>query len=117
MHLSEPVAQRRFGSVRGHTAGVRVRLGAGFCRRDPHGLPRGTAIATEEGQFLKSQPMTTQVGSLLVVDDDEFSRQGLARHLERHGYSVSGAAGGREAVELLGCRRFDLVLLDVMMPG
>jgi two-component system, sensor histidine kinase len=61
--------------------------------------------------------MSIQASSLLVVDDDEFSREGLARHLERHGYCVSGAGSGREAVELLGCRRFDLVLLDVMMPG
>jgi signal transduction histidine kinase len=61
--------------------------------------------------------MTTQGNSLLIVDDDDFSREGLARHLRRHGYEVSGAGGGREALELLGGRRFDLVLLDVMMPG
>src|ERR671936_1182620 len=61
--------------------------------------------------------MNTEAPSLLVVDDEELNREGLARHLRRHGYAVSLAKGGREAIELLGQRHFDLVLLDVMMPG
>src|SRR5439155_13425700 len=61
--------------------------------------------------------MTTQSGSLLIVDDDELSREGLARRLQRQGYEVACAGGGRQALEMLGGRRFDLVLLDVMMPG
>jgi sigma-B regulation protein RsbU (phosphoserine phosphatase) len=51
------------------------------------------------------------------VDDEELNREGLARRLQKHGYEVSLAASGREAVEALGGRRFDLVLLDIMMPG
>lgn len=61
--------------------------------------------------------MSTETTSLLVVDDEELNREGLARHLQRHGYSVTVAASGREAIELLGRHRFDLVLLDIMMPG
>src|SRR5262245_52921978 len=61
--------------------------------------------------------MTAEPGSILIVDDEDLNREGLARRLERHGYRVTGAKGGREAIELLGWRRFDLVLLDVMMPG
>src|SRR3954451_19034608 len=61
--------------------------------------------------------MTAPASSLLIVDDEELNREGLARHLARHGYEVTGARSGREAIELLGGRRFDLVLLDVMMPG
>jgi sigma-B regulation protein RsbU (phosphoserine phosphatase) len=61
--------------------------------------------------------MTTSQASLLIVDDEELNREGLARRLQRHGYEVAAAKGGREAIELLGGRRFDLVLLDVMMPG
>jgi sigma-B regulation protein RsbU (phosphoserine phosphatase) len=55
--------------------------------------------------------------SILVVDDEELNREGLTRRLQRHGYEVTAARTGREAVELLGERRFDLVLLDIMMPG
>jgi signal transduction histidine kinase len=61
--------------------------------------------------------MSAANGSLLIVDDDEPGREGLARRLRRQGYEVCCASGGREALEALGGRRFDLVLLDVMMPG
>src|SRR5262249_44705303 len=43
--------------------------------------------------------------------------EGLARRLQRQGYEVACAGGGRQAIAMLGARRFDLVLLDVMMPG
>src|ERR671929_2077710 len=61
--------------------------------------------------------MNTEAPSLLVVDDEELNREGLARHLRRHGYAVSLAKSGREAIQQLGDGRFDLVLLDIMMPG
>src|SRR6188472_4659452 len=55
--------------------------------------------------------------SLLIVDDEELNREGLARRLQRHDYEVVSARSGREAIEVLGGRPFDLVLLDIMMPG
>jgi sigma-B regulation protein RsbU (phosphoserine phosphatase) len=61
--------------------------------------------------------MNGETSTLLIVDDEELNREGLARRLQRHGYCVSTAASGRAAIELLGQSRFDLVLLDVMMPG
>ncbi|MGH7366594.1 MAG: response regulator [Candidatus Rokuibacteriota bacterium] len=55
--------------------------------------------------------------ALLVVDDNEDNRYTLTRRLAREGYStVVTATNGREALDLLAARRFDLVLLDVMMP-
>src|SRR5207237_1923135 len=54
--------------------------------------------------------------SILIVDDEEWNSEGLARRLQRHGYAVTTAKSGREAIERLGERRFDLVLLDIMMP-
>jgi CheY-like chemotaxis protein/predicted Ser/Thr protein kinase len=54
---------------------------------------------------------------LLVVDDDSMNRDMLSRRLARHGYEVATAADGFEALELTAIRPFDLVLLDVMMPG
>jgi len=55
-------------------------------------------------------------GLILVVDDNSSNRDILARRLTRLGYEVSTAVNGLEALELLVEKRFDLVLLDIMMP-
>jgi signal transduction histidine kinase len=54
---------------------------------------------------------------ILVVDDDTDNRQLLRRMLERQGYAVTLAASGPECLDQLEHNRFDLVLLDVIMPG
>ena len=54
---------------------------------------------------------------LLVVDDDERLRALLKRYLSDNGYRVSTAADGAGAKDLLGGVDFDLLILDVMMPG
>ena len=55
--------------------------------------------------------------ALLLVDDNEDNRYTLNRRLQREGYAnLTSAVDGRQALELLGARSFDLVLLDVMMP-
>ena len=59
----------------------------------------------------------TRQASLLVVDDNELNRDALSRHLRRQGYLVTAAADGDEALGLIAAGRYDLVLLDVEMPG
>ncbi len=54
---------------------------------------------------------------ILVVDDDDRIRALLKRYLAEHGYLASVAANGEEAKRLLGGVDFDLLILDVMMPG
>src|SRR3989454_3056026 len=61
--------------------------------------------------------MDTAQGSLLVVDDNEMNRDMLARRLARLGYTVAVAADGYQALAMIEAQQFDLVLLDVMMPG
>jgi adenylate cyclase len=56
-------------------------------------------------------------GRLLVVDDDESNRDMLSRRLQRDGYTVQMAANGVEALRLLRASPFDLLLLDLIMPG
>jgi sigma-B regulation protein RsbU (phosphoserine phosphatase) len=56
-------------------------------------------------------------GAVLVVDDDESSREMLARRLRRSGYTVSAIANGVQALALVRRQKFDLVLLDMIMPG
>jgi DNA-binding response OmpR family regulator/signal transduction histidine kinase len=58
----------------------------------------------------------TRTGALLVVDDSATNRDLLARQLARRGYIVDTAASGADALERMGQQRFDLVLLDVLMP-
>jgi serine phosphatase RsbU (regulator of sigma subunit) len=55
-------------------------------------------------------------GRLLVVDDNEANRELLVRRLERHGYAVTTAVNGREALDRLAATPFDVMLLDIMMP-
>jgi two-component system response regulator len=58
----------------------------------------------------------SEQGSLLVVDDNETNRDLLARHLESQGHTVAKAENGRQALGMIQKDKFDLVLLDVMMP-
>jgi class 3 adenylate cyclase len=54
---------------------------------------------------------------VLVVDDDFGNRDMLARRLAARGFEVATAEGGQEALDRLASEHFELVLLDVMMPG
>jgi sigma-B regulation protein RsbU (phosphoserine phosphatase) len=62
-------------------------------------------------------PPAPQSGRILVVDDELINRELLSRHLERQGHLVCQAPGGKEALALLREAPFDIVILDVMMPG
>ena len=61
--------------------------------------------------------MKESQGLILVVDDNEMNRDMLSRRLVRKGYDVSEAEGGKEALDLIEQQPFELVLLDIMMPG
>ncbi|HXG21715.1 MAG TPA: response regulator [Methylomirabilota bacterium] len=54
---------------------------------------------------------------ILVVDDDQISREGVAEVLSDEGYEVAVAADGHEAIALLASFHPDLVLTDLRMPG
>jgi two-component system phosphate regulon response regulator OmpR len=54
---------------------------------------------------------------LLVVDDDERLRALLQRYLSGNGYRVTAAPGAADARALMKGMAFDLLILDVMMPG
>ena len=54
---------------------------------------------------------------VLVVDDEEVVRLGYRRVLSGDGFTVMAAGDGREALELMADKRFDVVLLDLRMPG
>ena len=56
-------------------------------------------------------------GRLLVVDDNEMNRDMLSRRLQRKGHEVATAVDGADALAQIENGRFDVLLLDIMMPG
>jgi two-component system, OmpR family, KDP operon response regulator KdpE len=56
-------------------------------------------------------------GIILIVDDDASVRRALHTTLQTLGFSTSEASGGEEALELARTAPYDVVLLDVNMPG
>jgi class 3 adenylate cyclase/CheY-like chemotaxis protein len=54
--------------------------------------------------------------SLLVVDDGESNRDLLSRRLDRQGFHVEVAENGRQALQMIRHKKFDLILLDLIMP-
>jgi two-component system OmpR family response regulator len=57
------------------------------------------------------------VDHILVVDDDHGIRTGIVDYLRKNGLRATGAADGREMFAQLDTSAFDLVVLDIMMPG
>lgn len=54
---------------------------------------------------------------ILVVDDQDFLREILAKYLEKKGCSVIRAKDGQECIELVKKEKFDSIFLDLAMPG
>lgn len=54
---------------------------------------------------------------ILIADDEQEIRDVLRLYLEKDGYEVTEAQDGLEAMKLLGEQEYDLLLLDIMMPG
>src|ERR687884_119905 len=69
-------------------------------------------MSAETGQAATQTP-----ARILVVDDETPIRVTMSDMLRRRGYDVVAAASGEEALALLHQRPFDLLLLDLRMPG
>jgi PAS domain S-box-containing protein len=54
---------------------------------------------------------------ILVIDDDEFQRNVACHLLEKLGYEVQIASSGEQALKILKNMKFDLLLIDMVMPG
>lgn len=65
----------------------------------------------------RSEPILDNAPHILVVDDDQKIRALLGRFLVSHGFRVTEAADAAAARAFMRGLSFDLVLLDVMMPG
>ena len=63
------------------------------------------------------KPLTDNAPHLLIIDDDSRIRTLLSRYLGEHGFRVTSAANAEEARRRLAGLAFDLLIVDVMMPG
>lgn len=59
----------------------------------------------------------SQPGHILIIDDEDALRQTLARILQRAGYEVTTAESGEMALSLVANTEFDLIYMDLRMPG
>ena len=64
---------------------------------------------------MNEQP--TQSATILIVDDEPMCREVVSSALTKEGFSCVGVATAMEALLQLRAQKFDLVLLDVEMPG
>ncbi|WP_127531547.1 response regulator [Paenibacillus kobensis] len=81
---------------------------------------KATCIATVDtgqGWIEDSGKSNSIERTVLIVDDQPMLRMMLREVLESSGINVSEAASGHEALELAGRNQFDLLLLDMRMPG
>ncbi|MBB6254692.1 response regulator [Nitrospirillum iridis] len=64
-----------------------------------------------------TQALPEELPHILVVDDDDRLREALRRYLSQNGFIVSAAADAAAARRMLASLNFDLMVLDVRMPG
>ena len=103
-----------------HAANRSDRSGATFSvripRRDDFGAVPGAAFVPESSALAEQGPSLAGV-RVLVVDDEEDTRELLTMTLERHGAEVLTAASAFEALPVLERERPDVLLSDLEMPG
>ncbi|CAA7625907.1 SpoIIE family protein phosphatase [Magnetospirillum sp. UT-4] len=76
-------------------------------------LPPQAPAAAREGEAPPAGP----VGRILVADDSAQNRDVLVQYLTREGHQVTAVADGLAAYDAVTAQPFDLVLLDMIMPG
>jgi sigma-B regulation protein RsbU (phosphoserine phosphatase) len=74
----------------------------------------GSSLAAVENKRLRANAPT---GKILAADDDNYNLEILAKFLHKQGHVVTTVEDGVQALDALSSGKFDLVLLDIMMPN
>ena len=85
--------------------------------RDPCAEPHRRRADPGETEMSRAESNGDHAGHLLIIDDDQRIRELLKRYLTRHGYLVTLARDAAHASRILEGLAFDLLIVDVMMPG
>jgi signal transduction histidine kinase/DNA-binding response OmpR family regulator len=110
---------RRFCQMMGGDIAVQSQLGQGstFTIRLPAWIEAAQSAPLPRRVRPDRQPVQPVRGSvILVIDDDETVREVLARYLEREGFQVRTAGGGRDGLELARTIHPAAITLDINMP-
>lgn len=102
------------GVVTSHGGAVSVRSELGIGTTFSLLLPESAAGSCVPPPSCRSEPLRWR---LLVVDDEKMVREQLVRSLGLRGHQITEAQGGIACLQLLERERFDVVLMDVAMPG
>ena len=86
-----------------------MRRGTSKCKEVQQGLPRG--IGYDYSSHMEPNP------HILVIDDDREIRELLARFLEKNQFRVTSVRDGKEARRAWANGHYQLVVLDLMLPG
>ena len=69
------------------------------------------------GAWTKSEKTVTSALRVLVVEDEPNIRELVCLHLGLEGYACEGVGDGKAGLDRTEAERFDLLVLDVMLPG
>ena len=61
--------------------------------------------------------MNPTTKKILLVEDEDFIRDLYVRQLSKEGFQIKSAPDGQTGLNMLGAETFDLLLLDIMLPG
>ncbi|MBD0325058.1 MAG: response regulator [Pyrinomonadaceae bacterium] len=110
-----------YGIIRRHEGTVEVdsELNSGTVMRIKLPIAKGAVKVPPTGELVMPSPLSlkSKQTKILVVDDEDYVRELLRDILEKEGYQVSLADGGREALSLFQSQQFDAVFTDVGLPG
>jgi diguanylate cyclase (GGDEF)-like protein/PAS domain S-box-containing protein len=95
--------------------------GAGSTERQDKAAGPGESFSrmlnSEPGSGSRSVQTADPASSILIVDDKPELLDSLYQLIVLNGYQADKALGGEQALEALGSNRYDVVLLDLIMPG
>ncbi|GCL35262.1 multi-sensor hybrid histidine kinase [Sphaerospermopsis reniformis] len=111
--LGLPIS-RKFVEIMGGQLTVESTLGVGSKFRFDIQAKKVESPALKD---VNSQPSSLNSAKVLVVDDNAVNRKFALLMLKRLGYQAQAVDSGEEAIEILQHQHFDVILMDIQMPG